>query len=91
MCDPSDLGVYTDFQSPIGVGRPIVLLFEYIPAGIGFSKTLYDREIELLNKALDLVSHCSCQTGCPTCVGPGGEKGSGGKQETLAILKEFCP
>ena len=91
MCDPGDLGVHTDFQSPLGDGRPIVLLFEHIPAGIGFSKTLYDRETELLNKALDLLSHCSCQNGCPACAGPGGEKGSGGKQETLAILKEICP
>jgi len=86
MCDPGDLGIYTDFQSPFGHPRPISLLFEYVPAGIGFSRALYEHHESLLNKAWELVSNCSCQNGCPSCVGPGGEKGSGGKLETLAIL-----
>ena len=90
MCDPGDLGVHTDFNSPLGDGRPVVLLHEQIPAGIGFSKNLYDREKELLETAFDLVGACSCRDGCPSCVGPGGEKGYGGKLETLAILEQLC-
>ncbi|MCJ7733864.1 MAG: DEAD/DEAH box helicase [Anaerolineales bacterium] len=90
MCDPGDLGLYADFQSPLGDDRPVVLIFEYIPAGIGFSQSLFDREQELLEKAFELVSKCRCQHGCPSCVGPGGEQGSGGKEETLAILKSLC-
>jgi len=86
MCDPGDIGVYTDFQSPFIDPRPIVLLFEYIPGGIGFSKKLYEQEIVLLDKAEELITKCPCSDGCPSCVGPGGEKGSGGKNETLAIL-----
>jgi DEAD/DEAH box helicase domain-containing protein len=35
------------------------------------------------------VSQCGCEDGCPSCVGPGGENGIGGKQETLAILKQL--
>ncbi len=86
MCDPGDIGVYTDFQSPFNDHRPIVLLFEHIPGGIGFSKKLYEEEIDLLEKAEELITKCPCDIGCPSCVGPGGEKGSGGKSETLAIL-----
>ena len=86
MCDPGDIGVYTDFQSPFSDPRPIVLLFEYIPGGIGFSKKLYEEEITLLEKAEEVITKCPCKDGCPSCVGPGGEKGSGGKNETLAIL-----
>ena len=90
MCDPGDLGVHTDFNSPLGNGRPIVLIHEQIPAGIGFGKNLYDREKELLETAFDLVRACSCLEGCPSCVGPGGEKGYGGKMEALAILEQLC-
>ena len=86
MCDPGDLGLFADFQSPFGDNRPIVLIHEQIPAGIGFSKSLYDRLPSLLHTARDLVEKCQCTTGCPSCVGPGGEMGSGGKQETQAIL-----
>ncbi|MCJ7716979.1 MAG: DUF1998 domain-containing protein, partial [Anaerolineales bacterium] len=89
MCDPGDLGVFAEFNSPLGQGRPVVLLHEQIPLGIGYSKNLFDRERELLEKAQQLITHCSCQDGCPSCVGPGGEKGSGGKKETLAILNKL--
>lgn len=86
MCDPGDLGLYTDFRSPFGQQRPIALLYEYIPAGIGFSKHLFENLGKLLEMANQVIGGCSCQDGCPSCVGPGGEKGSGGKLETLAIL-----
>lgn len=90
MCDPADLGLFADFQSPFGDDRPIVLLHEQIPAGIGFSQALYDRLEELLLSAKDLIKSCPCETGCPSCVGPGGEMGSGGKEETEAILAILC-
>ncbi|RLE00715.1 MAG: hypothetical protein DRJ13_08055 [Bacteroidetes bacterium] len=90
MCDPGDLGLFADFQSPFGDNRPIVLIHEQIPAGIGFSKFLFDRLPELLNSSKDLIENCPCETGCPSCVGPGGELGSGGKQETQAILSILC-
>jgi len=44
----------------------------------------------LIQRALELVSECACEDGCPSCVGPGGENGIGGKQETLEILKQLC-
>jgi len=90
MCDPGDLGLFADFQSPFGDNRPIVLIHEQIPSGIGFSKSLYNRLPDLLQTAKDLVDKCQCDTGCPACVGPGGEMGSGGKQETRAILSILC-
>ena len=89
MCDPGDLGFHIDYQSPFGDGRPIVLLYENIPGGIGYSKILYSKGEELLSKSFDLVSKCLCSDGCPSCVGPGGEQGSGGKKETLALLRSL--
>jgi DEAD/DEAH box helicase domain-containing protein len=32
------------------------------------------------------VEACACEDGCPSCVGPGGEAGYGGKREALALL-----
>jgi DEAD/DEAH box helicase domain-containing protein len=40
---------------------------------------------------LELVQECECQDGCPSCVGPGGENGTGGKAETVEILKQLQP
>jgi len=86
MCDRGDLGVHADPKSPLADGRPAVTLYDGVPGGIGFSARLFALHDELLAHALDMVSSCPCTDGCPSCVGPGGEAGSGGKQETLEIL-----
>ena len=87
MCDRGDLGVHADPQSPLAEGRPAVILYDSVPGGIGFSARLYELHDELLGHAREVVASCGCADGCPSCVGPGGEEGSGGKQETLAILE----
>jgi DEAD/DEAH box helicase domain-containing protein len=86
MCDPRDLGVHADPQSPLAEGKPAVALYDQVPAGIGFSARLFEVHNELLQRAFEVVSACPCVDGCPSCVGPGGEGGSGGKKETGAIL-----
>jgi len=86
MCDPRDLGVHADPQSPLAEGKPAVALYDQVPAGIGFSARLFEVHNELLQRAFEVVSTCPCTDGCPSCVGPGGEGGSGGKKETRAIL-----
>lgn len=89
MCDTGDLGVHTDPAWDAMNGMPSVVLYDLVPAGIGFSQKLFEMHDELLARALELVSGCECEDGCPSCVGPGGENGIGGKIETLAILKEL--
>lgn len=86
MCDPADLGVHSDPQAPFAEGQPAVVIYDQAPAGIGFSQRLFALHDELMARALELVRACACQDGCPSCVGPGGENGLGGKRETLAIL-----
>ena len=97
MCDPSDLGVHTDAAGTVRANRetrsereearPSIFIYDQVPAGIGFSQKLYDLHDELVARALELVGQCECKDGCPSCVGPGGENGLGGKQETIEILK----
>lgn len=91
MCDNRDLGVHSDPQSPLSGGQPTVVLFDKIPAGIGFSQRLYEIHDELIHSTHALVANCPCYDGCPSCVGPGGENGLGGKPATLAILKALWP
>lgn len=88
MCDTRDLGVHTDPAGAIH-GQPSIVLYDLVPAGIGFSQKLFEIHDELIRRALELVSECPCPDGCPSCVGPGGENGVGGKQEALAILGEL--
>jgi DEAD/DEAH box helicase domain-containing protein len=90
MCDDRDLGVHSDPKSSLADGNPVVLIYDRIPAGIGFSQRLYELHETLINRAFDLVNDCECVDGCPSCVGPGGENGSGGKRETLALLQALC-
>lgn len=87
MCDTADLGIYADSKASFADNQPAVALYDHVPAGIGFSQKLFEMHADLIARALELVQDCPCQDGCPSCVGPAGENGVGGRQETLAILK----
>jgi DEAD/DEAH box helicase domain-containing protein len=89
MCDTRDLGTHIEPVENKTFGQPTVVLYDSIPAGIGFSQKLFEMHDEMIARAFELVSECPCTDGCPSCVGPGGENGYGGKQEALAILKEL--
>jgi len=89
MCDAGDLGVQSEPAWSAVNGLPSVVLYDLVPAGIGFSERLFEYHDELINRAYELVSKCGCEDGCPSCVGPGGENGYGGKAETLAILEQL--
>jgi DEAD/DEAH box helicase domain-containing protein len=87
MCDAGDLGTHIEPVENKSFGQPSVVLYDQVPAGIGFSEKLFEMHAELVARAHELVSSCACTDGCPSCVGPGGENGYGGKQEALEILK----
>ena len=87
MCDNADLGLHIETQESPSFPQPSVVLYDQVPAGIGFSEKLFEIHADLLTQALELVSQCPCEDGCPSCVGPAGENGMGGKLETTAILK----
>lgn len=89
MCDVGDLGIQSEPSWAAVNGQPAVVLYDLVPAGIGFSEKLFELHDELVQRAYELVSDCPCEDGCPSCVGPGGENAHGGKPETLAILKEL--
>lgn len=90
MCDVSDLGAQVDPLSPVADKQPAVVLYDMVPAGIGLSDAVYDLHDELIRRAYELVTRCGCTSGCPSCVGPAGPNGTGGKEETIALLAALC-
>ncbi len=89
MCDSEDLGLHIEPQAFAVNGLPSLVLYDQVPAGIGFSERLFELHADLLARGLEHVAACPCEDGCPSCVGPGGENGLGGKAETLALLREL--
>ncbi|MCC6499725.1 MAG: DEAD/DEAH box helicase [Anaerolineales bacterium] len=89
MCDSGDLGRHIEPLENRTFDQPTVALYDSVPAGIGFSEKLFEMHEELVARALELVSACPCADGCPSCVGPGGENGGGGKPEALEILQRL--
>jgi DEAD/DEAH box helicase domain-containing protein len=75
-----------DLGPPIAF-EPTIYLYDKYPGGIGFSEPLFRMSGELLENARRLIAHCSCPSGCPSCVGPAGEVGERGKEVALALLK----
>lgn len=98
MCDRRDLGSYIELRSLLADGKPAVVLYDLVPAGIGFSERLFEIHADLMTAAWEVVRSCQCVDGCPSCVGPPGPAWTlqtealsdlampGGKQETLALL-----
>lgn len=85
MCDPSDLSVSAEALSPV-TRAPTLVIYERVPAGVGFSARLYELHDTLLAAALELVSDCQCRNGCPACVGPPGDIGPDTKDVTRRLL-----
>ena len=86
MCDAGDIETHYDAQSSLADGKPVVVLYDKIPAGIGLAQKTYQIDEVIFHEAAGLIRNCACPDGCPSCVGPAGENGAGGKLETLAIL-----
>src|SRR5271167_1897897 len=77
MCDPRDLGIAIseDIAEGARCFEPDLFLFDNYPGGIGQSQPLFALTTKLLAGAMEVLRACSCDCGCPACVGPIGEVG----------------
>jgi DEAD/DEAH box helicase domain-containing protein len=94
MCDPHDLGVALteNTAGSVAAWEPNLYLYDSYSGGIGLSAPLYRLSDQLLTRTRELIETCTCDAGCPACVGPVGEIGERGKQAALEILKRLlCP
>jgi len=70
--------------------EPNLYLYDAYPGGIGFSEPLYRVHDLLLSRTRELIAACPCENGCPSCVGPTGERSERTKEAALAILNHLC-
>jgi DEAD/DEAH box helicase domain-containing protein len=70
--------------------EPNLYLYDAYPGGIGFSEPLFRVHDILLRRTRELILGCPCEQGCPSCVGPAGDKCEKTKEAALAILNRLC-
>ena len=63
-----------------------LFVYDNYPGGIGFSEPLFRMHGELLRATRQLIAECTCENGCPGCVGPIGYTGPLAKAAALRIL-----
>ena len=54
--------------------EPNLYIYDAYPGGIGFSEPLFRIHKVLLAQTRELIVRCACEKGCPSCVGPAGER-----------------
>ncbi|MEO0815254.1 MAG: DUF1998 domain-containing protein, partial [Myxococcota bacterium] len=92
MTDPRDIGRHVgDRDGGEGAGAdydPTLFIYDQTPGGVGLAPRLYEERVELWRRAAQVIRSCSCERGCPACVGPvvGVEDGVSKKELALAIL-----
>jgi DEAD/DEAH box helicase domain-containing protein len=86
LCDPKDIGIAPRVRDP-HFGVPALYVYDKYPGGTGLSESLRTHAEELFKTIQQLVEHCSCKDGCPSCVGAGENK-AGVKQFVRSLV---CP
>ena len=70
--------------------EPNLYIYDAYPGGIGFSEPLYQSCRTLLARTRELINACSCENGCPSCVGPTADRSERSKDVVLGILERLC-
>jgi hypothetical protein len=66
MCDTMDVGASVDSSA---ANAPGIFVHDRFPGGLGFALKAYELIDEILVACLELLDHCACKNGCPSCVG----------------------
>jgi len=66
MCDVQDVGTVVDSSC---LGRDALFLHDRYPGGMGFAHRCVQRIDEIMPTILRVIEECSCEDGCPSCVG----------------------
>jgi DEAD/DEAH box helicase domain-containing protein len=85
MCERHDIGISIDTGEELQ-RAPRVFVYDNYPGGIGFSQPLYRLHQALLEETRRLIAQCTCENGCPGCVGPAGNTGPLAKAVAIRIL-----
>lgn len=66
ICDYTDIGPVVDSSN---MGTPTIFIYDKYQGGLGFAEKSYEFLDEIMERCLELISECSCEEGCPSCVG----------------------
>lgn len=88
MCDRSDISVVPMVRAPFSK-KPTIYIYDKYPGGVGLSKKLFNAVPVLLQTVIEHIASCSCENGCPSCIGPPLESGLFGKQSAEKILRQL--
>ena len=86
MGDPRDFYSIPIVRAPLSQ-LPTIFIWERYPGGVGFSKKLFHIHDAAADAAINLITSCGCQNGCPSCVGPVLEIGEEGKEIAIKLLE----
>lgn len=73
LCDPRDIGISERVRDPHFM-VPAIYIYDHYPGGTGLAEALAERIPDLLHSVAERVAACPCESGCPSCVGPDGDK-----------------
>jgi len=73
LCDPRDLGVAERTRDP-HFGVSAIYIYDKYPGGTGLAESLAKKASELFKHVSRALESCPCKNGCPSCVGPEGNK-----------------
>jgi len=89
MSDPSDVLVVPQVKSE-NHEKPTIFFYDRYPGGVGLSQTIFEKYEEILMAARNVIQHCPCEIGCPSCIGTD-LLSKTGKMDTLQIIDHFIP
>ena len=81
LCDPRDLGIAERVRDPHFAVSALYIYDKY-PGGTGLAEALSRKIHFVLAAAHQTVINCPCSSGCPSCVGP-----AGNKRDTVVFLE----
>ncbi len=74
LCDPRDLGLAERLKDP-HFECACLYIYDSYPGGTGLAEGFLECVDAILQAALERVELCSCEGGCPSCIGPAENSG----------------
>jgi DEAD/DEAH box helicase domain-containing protein len=87
MCDPQDVHVVPQVKASHNE-KPTIFFYDRYPGGIGLSEKIYGGMEFILEETKQMIEHCQCENGCPSCIGTDTSNESA-KKDVLKILQLF--
>ncbi|MBT2707857.1 DEAD/DEAH box helicase [Pseudomonas sp. ISL-84] len=87
MCDPQDVHVVPQVKAAHNE-KPTIFFYDRYPGGVGLSEKIFGGIEHIMHETMEMVSRCSCEHGCPSCVGTDTSSETA-KKDVLRILASF--